>query len=137
MLYAGIWLNSLSVFLSAAFGFNLQQTIIVTGLVVLIMAVVGGSWAVLAGDFVQMLIRMPAAIVIKGDKSPTPRHSVSRISNFVLWYSCPKGKVDHRGLARATDRAGDAVRQHGRGQAVRLAGFGGLPSLEGARKGMA
>ena len=63
VLYAGIWLNSLSVFISAAFGFNLQQTIVITGLVVLIMAVVGGSWAVVAGDFVQMLILMPATIV--------------------------------------------------------------------------
>ncbi len=63
VLYAGIWLNSLSVFISAAFGFDLQQTILVTGAVVLIMAVVGGSWAVVAGDFVQMLILMPAAIV--------------------------------------------------------------------------
>ncbi len=63
VLYAGIWLNSLSVFLSAAFGFDLQQTIIITGTVVLIMAVVGGSWAVATGDFVQMLILMPAAIV--------------------------------------------------------------------------
>src|ERR1041384_1861967 len=63
VLYAGIWLNSLSVFISAAFGFNLQQTIVITGAVVLIMAVVGGSWAVVTGDFVQMLILMPAAIV--------------------------------------------------------------------------
>jgi len=63
VLYAGIWLNSLSVFISAAFGFNLQQTILITGLVVLIMAVIGGSWAVVTGDFVQMLILMPAAIV--------------------------------------------------------------------------
>jgi Na+/proline symporter len=63
VLYAGIWLNSLSVFLAAAFGFDLQQTIVVTGTVVLIMAVVGGSWAVATGDFVQMLILMPAAIV--------------------------------------------------------------------------
>ncbi len=63
VLYAGIWLNSLSVFISAAFGFDLQHIIIVTGTVVLIMAVVGGSWAVVVGDFVQMLILMPAAIV--------------------------------------------------------------------------
>jgi solute:Na+ symporter, SSS family len=63
VLYAGIWLNALSVFLAAALGFDLRQTIIVTGVVVLIMAVVGGSWAVVAGDFVQMLILMPAAIV--------------------------------------------------------------------------
>ena len=30
-LYAGIWLNGLCVFLTAAFGFNLETTIIVTG----------------------------------------------------------------------------------------------------------
>jgi Na+/proline symporter len=63
VLYAGIWLNGLSVFISAAFGFDLKTTIIVTGVVVLIMAVVGGAWAVVAGDFMQMLILMPVTIV--------------------------------------------------------------------------
>lgn len=63
VLYAGIWLNGLSVFISAALGFDLKTTIIVTGVVVLIMAVVGGAWAVVAGDFMQMLILMPVTIV--------------------------------------------------------------------------
>jgi SSS family solute:Na+ symporter len=63
VLYAGIWLNGLAVFLSAAFGFNLQATIIVTGLVVLTYAMIGGSWAVVAADFMQMLILMPVTIV--------------------------------------------------------------------------
>lgn len=63
VLYAGIWLNGLAVFLSAAFGFGLTATIIVTGTVVVLMAVVGGSWAVVAGDFMQMLILMPVTIV--------------------------------------------------------------------------
>ena len=33
-----------------------------TGVVVLIMALVGGSWAVLAGDFIQVLILMPVCL---------------------------------------------------------------------------
>ena len=63
ILYAGIWLNGLCVFLAAAFGLDLRATIVVTGAVVLVMAVVGGSWAVVVGDFMQMLILMPVTVV--------------------------------------------------------------------------
>lgn len=63
VLYAGIWLNGLGVFLSAAFGFNLETTIIVTGVVVVAMTIVGGSWAAVAGDFIQVLILMPVTCV--------------------------------------------------------------------------
>jgi Na+/proline symporter len=63
ILYAGIWLSGLSVFVSTAFEVNLYTTIIATGAVVLVMAVVGGSWAVAAGDFIQTLVLMPITIV--------------------------------------------------------------------------
>lgn len=63
VLYAGIWLSGLSVFISAAFGWNLSTTIILTGSVVLFMAVIGGSWAVAAGDFIQTLVLMPITVV--------------------------------------------------------------------------
>lgn len=63
VLYAGIWLSGLSIFISAAFGWDLASTIIVTGAVVLVMAVVGGSWAVAAGDFIQTLLLMPITLV--------------------------------------------------------------------------
>ncbi len=63
ILYAGIWLYGLSTFISSAFGVGLGPTIVVTGLVVLVIAVLGGSWAVVAGDFIQMLILMPVTIV--------------------------------------------------------------------------
>lgn len=62
-LYAGIWLNGLCVFLSAAFGFDLEATIVVTGLVVVVMTLLGGSWAAIAGDFIQMLILLPVTVV--------------------------------------------------------------------------
>ena len=63
VLYAGIWLSGLSVFISAAFHMDLYMTVIVTGSVVLIMAVIGGSWAVAAGDFIQTLVLMPITLV--------------------------------------------------------------------------
>ncbi len=63
ILYAGIWLNGLCVFVSAAFGFDLQTTIFVTGAVVVIMTIIGGSWAAVAGDFIQVLILMPVTVV--------------------------------------------------------------------------
>ena len=56
ILYAGIWLNGLGIFLAAVFGFNLETTIIIVGLVVMFMSVTGGSWAVVASDFMQVLI---------------------------------------------------------------------------------
>jgi Na+/proline symporter len=63
VLYAGIWLSGLAVFISAAFNMDLYLTVIVTGSVVLIMAVIGGSWAVAAGDFIQTLVLMPITLV--------------------------------------------------------------------------
>lgn len=62
-LYAGIWLNGLCIFLTAAFGFDLEMTIVVTGLVVVVMTLLGGSWAAVAGDFIQALILMPVTVI--------------------------------------------------------------------------
>ncbi len=64
LMQAGIWLNSLGVFFAAVFGGDLLSTIVVTGLVVLVMALIGGSWAVLASDFIQVLILMPVCIAL-------------------------------------------------------------------------
>jgi SSS family transporter len=64
IIYAGIWLNSLGVFFSAAFGIDLTLTIFGTGIVVLLMSLVGGSWAVVASDFIQVLILMPVCLVV-------------------------------------------------------------------------
>ena len=63
ILYAGIWLNGLAVFLSAVFGFPLHWTIIGTGLIVLFNSTLGGSWAVVSSDFMQTLILMMIAVV--------------------------------------------------------------------------
>ena len=63
-LQAAIWLNALGVFFAAVFGVELTSTIIATGLVVLVMALFSGSWAVLAGDFIQVLILMPVCLAV-------------------------------------------------------------------------
>ena len=64
IIQAGIWLNALGVFFSAGFGVDLTLTIVGTGLVVLLMTLLSGSWGVLAGDFIQMLILMPVCIAV-------------------------------------------------------------------------
>lgn len=63
MMTAGIWLYGMGVFFSAAFGFDVRTTIVVTGLCVLLMSLLGGSWAVIASDFVQVLILIPITII--------------------------------------------------------------------------
>ena len=63
LVYAAIWLNGLAVFSTAVFGFDMIQTIWVVGIVVVILSVAGGSWAICAGDFVQLLILMAVSIV--------------------------------------------------------------------------
>ena len=61
--YAGIWLNGLGVFMAAVFGVELRVTIWAVGLVVVLMSVSGGSWAVVASDFIQVLILMTISVV--------------------------------------------------------------------------
>jgi len=64
ILLATLHLNAVAVFVSAVFSFNLSLTIIGVGAIVLCIALLGGSWAVIAGDFIQMLILMPVCICI-------------------------------------------------------------------------
>src|SRR4051812_3243210 len=63
-LQATLHLNAVAIFFSAVFGFDLALTIIVLGVVVLSIALLGGSWAVIAGDFIQMLILMPVCLTV-------------------------------------------------------------------------
>lgn len=63
ILYAGIWLYGLGVFLTAAFGMPLEVTLITVGVVVVLMSAIGGAWAVVASDFMQVLTLMPITLV--------------------------------------------------------------------------
>jgi len=61
--YGGLGLNTLSVFISSVFHTSLTGTIVVVGIIVIFVASSGGVWAVVAGDFVQMLIMLLVAAV--------------------------------------------------------------------------
>ncbi len=56
LINAGIWLNALGVFASAAFGADISMTIVVTGLTVVFVSVLAGAWGVVASDLVQTLV---------------------------------------------------------------------------------
>ncbi|MFI3228405.1 MAG: transporter [Clostridia bacterium] len=60
---AGIWLNSLAIFVSAIFNISIPTTIYITGAIVVLMSVTGGAWAVIASDFLQMIIIMAVSFV--------------------------------------------------------------------------
>ena len=59
---AGIGLNGLAIVTSSLFDVRMETTIIATGLVVIIMSVTGGAWAVIASDFMQMIVIMAVTI---------------------------------------------------------------------------
>ncbi len=60
---AGIWLYGLAIFCAPVFGVNLQGMILACGVVVVLVAAMGGQWAIVASDFVQALILMAITIV--------------------------------------------------------------------------
>ncbi len=59
---AGVWLNALAIFVSAVFELPISLTILGTGIVVLLMSITGGAWAVIASDFMQMVVIMVVTI---------------------------------------------------------------------------
>lgn len=63
ILQAGIWLYGLAIFCTPVFGFDLRATILICGFVVVFVAAAGGSWAVVAGDFIQALVLVPITLV--------------------------------------------------------------------------
>jgi Na+/proline symporter len=56
LLFAGVGLNAIGVFMSAVFKIDMSIMLIVLGIVVTLVAFAGGSWAVLASDFVQAFL---------------------------------------------------------------------------------
>lgn len=62
VIQAGIWLNGLAIFTSAVFGISIEWTIAITGFVVMFVSLTGGAWAVVASDYVQMLVIMAISI---------------------------------------------------------------------------
>jgi SSS family solute:Na+ symporter len=56
LLGAGVGLNAIGVFISSIFHADMVTTLVILGVVVTVVAVTGGAWAVLASDFVQMFL---------------------------------------------------------------------------------
>ena len=56
LFFAGVSLNAIGVFMSAVFKMDMNTILIMLGVVVTVVAFAGGSWAVLASDFVQALL---------------------------------------------------------------------------------
>lgn len=64
IIFGGLGLNAVGVFMSAVFGLDLVTTLIVLGLVITIVSLLGGSFGVAASDFVQMLVVVMVAVVV-------------------------------------------------------------------------
>jgi SSS family solute:Na+ symporter len=62
VLSAGIAINALAIIASSLGGFGMEATIITTGLVIIILSVVGGAWAAIAADFFQLMIVMVVTV---------------------------------------------------------------------------
>lgn len=105
VLQASLWLNALAIFASAVFNISIETTIVAAGGVVLVMSLVGGSWAVVASDFIQMIIitvvtfiATIVAIVKAGGVTPIldkglPEHAFvgegySYAYLFIGWFIC-------------------------------------------------
>ncbi|WP_136080903.1 sodium:solute symporter family transporter [Pontiella desulfatans] len=58
----GVMLYTISVFMSGVFGLPMGGIIVVMAVVVIVMTLLGGSWAATAGDFVQMLVVLTITI---------------------------------------------------------------------------
>lgn len=64
LLGGGLQLWAMAIFTSAVFGFEIWIVIVAVGSVVMFYSTTGGSWAVMATDFVQSLIMIPLTILI-------------------------------------------------------------------------
>lgn len=63
VVYAGIWLNGLGIVASGFFNVPPSLTIWIVGFVVVFMSVTGGSWAIVASDFMQTVLLMSITVV--------------------------------------------------------------------------
>ncbi len=64
ILFGGIGLYAIGIFMSVVFGADLLTVIITLGVVVTVMAVFGGAWAVIASDYVQMMTILTITVVM-------------------------------------------------------------------------
>jgi len=64
VIHGGVWLYSLGIIISTVFGVSMEMTVLAVGITVLVISLLGGSWAVIASDFMQLMIMVPVAIIL-------------------------------------------------------------------------
>lgn len=64
VIHGGVLLYSLAIIIATLFGIDMTTTILLVGGTVLLVSLFGGSWAVIAGDFIQLMVMVPMAIVL-------------------------------------------------------------------------
>ena len=64
VIHSGVSLYSLCIIVSAVFGMDINITLFTVGISVLIISYIGGSWAIAASDFMQILIMVPVALIL-------------------------------------------------------------------------
>ena len=64
LLYASLTLYGLAIFSSVVFGYDIFTIIVVLGAIALVYSLIGGSWAVMATDFVQATVLLPLTLLV-------------------------------------------------------------------------
>jgi len=64
VIFTCMMLNAVGIFMSAVFGVDLTMTLVVLGALVTFVSLLGGSYAVAASDFVQMLLVVTVTLVV-------------------------------------------------------------------------
>ena len=63
-LFGGVGLNSVGTFMSGVFGSNVILVMVILGIMVTFVALLGGSYSVVANDFVQMFLVVTVAVIV-------------------------------------------------------------------------
>jgi Na+/proline symporter len=61
---ASVWMVSMGVILSSAFQLPPVPVLVTSGVVIVLIALLGGNWAVVASDFVQLVVLLGVTIVV-------------------------------------------------------------------------
>ncbi len=64
LIFGGISLNAIAVFMAAVFGMDVQVVMVGMGIIVTALALLGGSFGVAASDFVQMFLIVLVTVVV-------------------------------------------------------------------------
>jgi Na+/proline symporter len=82
LIFGGLSLYTISVFVAGALGISMELIIITLGIVITGMRMLGGSWAATAGDFIQMLVVLAITILMAARQNMQSRLKACPASIF-------------------------------------------------------